>query len=233
VKRNHENGQAGTSRPAPDEVQAWTVPLTVSADLAGLLFDLLSAGERIRARRFRLAQDQQRFVATHAALRLILGRCLGIDASDIAFETREGKPRLLRSNGMRFNLSHSGDLAMIAVAWDREVGIDIEQIGDHFELDGIAQRFFPAHEAAEWQALPAPQRVRAFYQMWVAKEALLKGTGEGLDPLGEPSTRAHDFAVQQLPAPSGYTAAVAVQGQGWHLTCDTFDIAASLKLVYA
>jgi len=135
-----------------------------------------------------------------------------------------------------FNLAHAAGLALYAVINDREIGVDLERVHPVTEMDQIAERFFSAQESAALRALPPDQRQEAFFNCWTRKEAYLKASGEGLaQPLdqfsvslrpGEPAklvSIAGDFQeasrwfIQAFSPADGYVAAVAVQGQGWHL----------------
>ena len=81
---------------------------------------------------------------------------------------------------LRFNLSHSGDLALLGVTRDQEIGVDLEQIQDRIATEQIAKRFFSPREVAMLCALPPPVRQEAFFKCWTRKEAFIKGIGVGL-----------------------------------------------------
>jgi 4'-phosphopantetheinyl transferase len=145
--------------------------------------DLLSAPEQVRAEKFKFARDRDLFVAAHVALRSILARYLQQSATDIDFRTSpNGKPSLATGSSAHvcFNLSHSGDLAVIAVASSREVGVDVELIKQDFAFDEIAERFFTTREVAALWALPNDVRSQGFFKCWTGKEAFLKAKGTGL-----------------------------------------------------
>jgi 4'-phosphopantetheinyl transferase len=151
------------------EVHLWRIRLAPCSD------ELLSEDERARARRFRFPLHRERFVAARSALRRILAAYLDLDPAGLRFQySPHGKPRL-EQEWLRFNLAHSEDLALCAVAHGREVGVDIERIRPRPD-EGIPERFFSPSEAAQLRGLPPP----AFYRYWTAKEAWLKARGEGL-----------------------------------------------------
>jgi 4'-phosphopantetheinyl transferase len=165
----------------------------------------LTPDERARAARFHFERDRIRYIASHAALHELLGDREIVLAAD-------GKP-YLRDGSLHFNLSHSGDYALIAIASDAEVGVDIEQHRERVSWNEIAVRFFTKREVAVMRG------EADFFRFWVMKEAVLKAAGKGLagglanvecladvvtTPLG-------DFRVKVLDAPAGYSAAVALR----------------------
>src|SRR5262249_28909765 len=128
-----------------------------------------------------LARDREQFIAAHALLRRVLAQCLNCAPGDVTFGvTANGKPYLTGSAiDLRFNLSHSGERSMIALAAGRDVGIDVEQERS-VEVLGIAKRFFAPGEAAVLHTRsPAEQQI-AFFRCWTRKEAFIKALGEGL-----------------------------------------------------
>jgi 4'-phosphopantetheinyl transferase len=179
------------------EVHVWRVALDVEADP---LWTLLSADERQRAERFHRDEHRRRFVAAHAALRLILGTYLDATPEMLAFELGEhGKPSLRRApdqDGARleFNLSHSADLALVAVTRDHPVGVDVERWSEVEHLE-LAERFFSRAERDALRALAsvAEQLDAGFFAAWTRKEAYLKATGHGI------SRGLHHFDVTLAP----------------------------------
>ncbi|HVX44950.1 MAG TPA: 4'-phosphopantetheinyl transferase superfamily protein [Mycobacteriales bacterium] len=179
----------------------------------------LSREERERAGGFDDPAQRRRFTTAHVALREILGTTLGCDPGGIALSRgRYGKPRCA---GPPFNLSHSGEHALLAVGTIREVGIDLEQVRPRFPVEAFARRYFPATEADLVGADPA-----RYAALWTRKEACVKVAGERLVrglrlPVAEldaPITAADErtapgpFHCADLVAPTGYAAAVAVAG---------------------
>jgi 4'-phosphopantetheinyl transferase len=142
---------------------------------------VLSADELLRAGRMKSEGGRTRAVVTRAALRKLLARELGRKPEEIAFSVGpHGKPRLGdHSSGVRFNLSHSAALALIAIARDVEIGVDLEEIKPRPDLDRVARRVFTQ---AEREAV-ALGGAEAFYRHWVAKEAFVKATGRGVESL--------------------------------------------------
>ena len=146
--------------------------------------ELLSPDERDRAERFHFEQHRRRFLIAHIALHWILGRYLQIAPARLYFDLgSNGKPKLppaLANSGIEFNLSHSNDLALLAVNLIGEVGVDIEYVKPGFKFEEIAERFFTAREAAVLRGLPSELQRQAFFKCWTCKEAFLKAKGTGL-----------------------------------------------------
>ncbi|MFE2499208.1 4'-phosphopantetheinyl transferase family protein [Streptomyces scopuliridis] len=155
------------------------------ADAAGLAPGVLDAGERQRAAAFHRSADRRCYVAAHVSLRLLLGAYLGQDPAAVRL-VREPCPSCGGPHGrpvaegreVRFSLSHSGDLALIALA-DTPVGADVERIPALDMVTETASALHPA-EVAEPAALPEADRPGGFARVWVRKEACLKGLGTGL-----------------------------------------------------
>jgi 4'-phosphopantetheinyl transferase len=188
---------ADCSALAADEIRVWCVELdagleTAAVDAAepGLEIALLAPDEQERAARFVRARDRRRFVRCRAALREILGCLLGQSPDSIRFRARgRGKPELDTgawedgSHAIRFNVSHSSDLALIAACRGRELGVDLEQVRRIGEAGRIVDSFFSPSEQAEFAAIADDAKPRAFMRGWTRKEAILKGLGSGIGGL--------------------------------------------------
>ncbi|RVT85287.1 4'-phosphopantetheinyl transferase superfamily protein [Rhodobacteraceae bacterium CCMM004] len=158
-------------------VDLWVWPIGAPADADRAL---LSADESARADRFVFDRDRDRFVAARAGLRRALAAVTGTAADALAFAYEQnGKPRI--DGGPVFNLSHSGDLAALAVAAggvDPILGLDIEA-PRAVERD-LPERVFSAAERAELAALPDAAWEAGFFAGWTRKEAVIKALGDGL-----------------------------------------------------
>ena len=165
----------------PGTAQVWSVALDLFHADAKRLEAVLCAEERRRAARYRREQDRVRFIAARATLRCLLAAHLGAEPHEIAFAYgANGKPALSPGGGLEFNLSHSGDLAVIALAHDREVGVDVERLRPLSSAQRIAERLWSSGEAAALGTLDEDARLTAFFATWTRKEAVVKALGEGI-----------------------------------------------------
>jgi 4'-phosphopantetheinyl transferase len=212
----------------PGEVQVVHVALDAVAG-ADRFRPLLSADERARADRFRFAPDRTRFTVARGVLRGLLGARLGVAPAAVGFAYgAHGKPAIASpptGAWLRFNVSHSGDVALVALARDRDVGVDVERIRPDVRSDDLARRFFSPRENAVLAALPDEARRLAFFRIWTAKEAFVKATGEGVarglagfdvvDAAGAPQLRLDEpaqWSLRDLSVAPGYAAAVVAEG---------------------
>lgn len=162
-------------------VHLWRASLTELLPQEQDFRALLSSDELDRADRFRFEKHRQRFTIARGVLRSILALYTQELPQNISFSYGpRGKPALNNNTlKLQFNVSHSEDKAVYAFTREAEIGIDIEKIEPKFK-DGVAKRFFSEQENHELLQLPETERVVAFYQLWAAKEALIKAVGEGL-----------------------------------------------------
>jgi 4'-phosphopantetheinyl transferase len=171
-------------RTAVKELHVWSVCLDGPAVSAEAAWHCLSADERQRANRFRYDRDRRRFITCRGGLRQILGWYAQVDAASIRFQYgQQGKPRLAASHallGLRFNLSHSDNLALFAVARQRDVGIDCEHIRAIPDLDSLADLSFGKLVQQTFRQIPAEEKTAAFFRLWTLQEALAKAQGQGL-----------------------------------------------------
>jgi 4'-phosphopantetheinyl transferase len=197
-------------------VHIWRLNLDLTVEQLHRMWQLLSAEESERAERFRFQRDRIRFIAAHGALRLILGTYVGVDSRCLKFGTGEfGKPFIASPPGCRvtFNLTHSGRAALIAVALDRAVGVDLELVRSIPMAQSIVERMFSADDRRRYHAAPVREREHYFFRLWTQRESYLKATGQGLSD-AERRTTEPDTAWQwQYLAPyPGYVGAVVVSG---------------------
>jgi 4'-phosphopantetheinyl transferase len=164
-----------------DTVRVWSVELDRGEHDVAALGGVLTADELLRAGRIRSEEGRPRAIVGRAATRKLLARELGRAPEEITFAAGpHGKPRIDdQHTDVRFNLSHSAGLALIAIAHGVEVGIDVEEIRPRNDLSGVTRRVFTE---AEREAVEVGGE-RAFYRHWVAKEAFVKATGRGIGSL--------------------------------------------------
>jgi 4'-phosphopantetheinyl transferase len=156
------------------------MPLPPASEVRVHVLDLTRApaGDLLPSSDLRRAERQgARWANARAGLRQVLGGYLDEDPASLRIR-EEGKPRLERPSPLRFNLTHSGDVAVIAVATEREVGVDVERIEEDRDVTRLAKRMFLNAEQAAVSEADDP--TLAYHQHWVAKEAFAKATGKGL-----------------------------------------------------
>ena len=150
-------------------------------------------------------------MAARWALRGVLASYLQDDPVGIELSAdQRGKPRLAALGAsLRFNLSHSGGLALVAVGWDRDVGVDVERIEPRRNLPALARRALSTEAAEQIETLPEDERLTAFHAAWTRREAVAKCLGVGLGaPLPEAPVVVENFHVG-----AGFSAALAVLGE--------------------
>jgi len=218
----------------PDDVHV--VRFCLEETFAGAT-ELLDDAERGRAARFVFDRDRRRFIAAHAWVRLVLGRCLDRAPASLRFAaSSHGKPHLVDPPiDVRFNLSHAGERALLALTVGLDVGVDVEEERP-IEILDLARRFFAAAESDTLVALPAPEQHAAFFRCWTRKEAFVKALGEGLSfPLDafevsladedspqllRASRAPHalrDWRIRALRMEPGYAAALAAEAGDWRI----------------
>lgn len=185
----------------PGTLHVWRIRLSQSESVVRALERHLSADEVRRADRYHLGLDRTRYVIAHGALRELLSEYTAHTPRGVSFDhTATDKPFLSNDRGeqhLRFNLSHSGEWAVVALALSTDLGIDIEQIDSNVSTEAVAKRFFSRSEFEALQSVPLEQRTIAFFSTWTRKEAYLKARGEGI------ANRLRNFSIsidpEQIP----------------------------------
>jgi 4'-phosphopantetheinyl transferase len=181
------------------EICIWQASLAVTSSELHQFALTLSADEQKRADRFRFPRDAHRFIVGRGILRALLGRYLQISPEQLQFCYGDhGKPALVSdlADGLTFNISHSEELMLCAIARGCHVGIDLEYLRPVNNLEELTQRFFSPQEHAAIHALPEASRLRSFFQHWTCKEALLKASGDGLMDLSAIALHIHSDIAQ-------------------------------------
>jgi 4'-phosphopantetheinyl transferase len=181
---------SGLSLPAPislppDEVHVWiTEPEKIEEPrLLADYEELLSPEEREKQKRFHFERHRRQYLVSHALVRLTLSRYAPVPPEAWTFRTNEyGCPAVNRegSPGLCFNLSHTDGMAMVAVAIDAELGVDVEDTQRPGEVVDLADHYFAPSEVAALRALPSGQQRERFFEYWTLKEAYIKARGMGL-----------------------------------------------------
>jgi 4'-phosphopantetheinyl transferase len=229
-----------TLSPQTGEVHVWRVDLEQPEQVVTQFRATLEQDELYRADRFHFEKDRRAFVVSRGFLRHVIGRYLRTKPEALRFSYGAyGKPALdgeHKHSPLRFNMSHSRGVALVAVTESTELGVDVEYIRADFATEDIARRFFSPREVEAFNALPNEQRVAAFFRCWSRKEAYIKAIGRGLSqPLdgfdvtlgpGEPAAllRADEddvsrWSMSDLDVSEDYAAALVVEGQISKVRC--------------
>lgn len=175
---------ATTASFADGTIEVVVTRLDVGPEAVRASAALLSDAERQRATRFAFDRDRRRFTVARARLRQLLAARLGTRPESVELTYGvHGKPSLARrfaDSGLRFNVSHSDDVAVCALSRGREIGIDVEAVRVIPGADDIAARFFSRRENEVYRALDSRDRPLGFFNCWTRKEAFIKALGEGL-----------------------------------------------------
>ncbi|MEW6742822.1 MAG: 4'-phosphopantetheinyl transferase superfamily protein [Planctomycetota bacterium] len=232
---------------AKSDLHVWRLRVDRARARVSEFQQLLDPEELERARRFVHPLDRDRFIVRRALLRTILGEYSRRPPAHLRFRVSPfGKPSLAddarqdqrAEHDLRFNLSHSHGLALLAVAPGREVGIDIERIRPEIVAEKLAERFFAPAEVAALRSLPDESQPAGFFNAWSRKEAYVKAVGRGLSLSlasfevslrpGEPARLlatlpdprdAGRWSLRALDADPAYAAAVVIEGQESCLKC--------------
>ena len=215
---------------ATRDIDVWAVQVSAPDVVVEHYFATLSPDERVRAGRYRFEDHRRSFILSRGVLRALLGCYVSAPAGKIQFSYGErGKPHLFGvTTDIRFNSSHSANVALYAMTRHCDLGVDIEKIRLLEDMHQVADRFFCPEEAQELRSLPWAEQESAFFNCWTRKEAYIKAVGHGLsmplngfrvtlkpgDPvefvhLGNDRQGARKWTLQSIPIAPGYAAAVA------------------------
>ncbi len=228
-----------------DEVHLWRIDLDKVAVAESRWRTVLSQDEITRADRFKFTRDRQNFTATRALLRILVGSYLTRNPQQLSFTYGEnGKPYFRQGPAeVDFNVSHSGERALIAIARGRPLGVDIEQIRGNIDCESLARHYFSTSEEAALFTLEVSERSRAFFRCWTRKESYIKARGAGLAlPLHSfdvslsqternlllatrpDASEAALWSIRAIETGEGYEAALCGKGRDWILRSPCADI---------
>lgn len=239
-------------RPAPThwpriatDVQVWRIPLDPPEERLAACRALLADDERARSDRYHFPADGRRFAVARGALRCILSAITFVAPAALTFDyDAHGKPSLAAgqtTSAVEFNVSHAGDLALVAVSVGRAIGVDVERLRPIEQMDDLVRQTFTAREQAAFALIPLDRRRRAFFEVWTRKEAMLKALGVGLsrepstiDVWGDPDIQLGDpaesalWTVLELDPGMDYVGALAVRArnvtvQTWEWRAEAFE----------
>jgi 4'-phosphopantetheinyl transferase len=228
VTAGHQVGLVPTTdRALSEAVHVWSAWV----DEPGLVGDLhlLDDDEQARAERYRFDLDRRRFIARRVLLRTVLAGYLGVEPATVRYRTSPmGRPELAPPCGITFSTSHADGLAVVAVASERPVGVDVERIRPIPDALDLALHFFSHREYEHLLAATEVGRSDAFLRLWTRKEAYIKAVGagmamplDGFDVLDAEDGRhprlreangGLSYAMTSLEAPPGYLGTVAASG---------------------
>lgn len=221
-----------------NKIDFWYCNLGLNRSKLDAYFALLSNDEKARSSRFKFDRDRECYIISRGILRLLLAGYLRQEPHDFVFSyTQFGKPFLAVDGSLRFNISHSGNMAVFGFARNEEIGVDIEKIKDDFDILELAQNFFAQKEIEVLEHLPKEALPGAFFRCWTRKESFIKAEGSGLSfPLDQfavslaqdkpaellttqwdPNEKEHWQLFSYIPAEE-YVAAVAIRSQA-HTFC--------------
>jgi 4'-phosphopantetheinyl transferase len=157
------------------------VDLRLAPDAQARAYEVLSGEERARADRLASGAARRRYVAARAALREHLAGELGVAAADVSLRAgRWGKPEVAAHHGLQFSLAHCGDLAVLALRRGGALGVDVEALAHRERWPALLDRISAPSERTAARADAERRGPVAFYERWVAKEAVVKALGRGL-----------------------------------------------------
>ena len=235
---------------APHVVQVWVIVLPHVRGSLESLRGILSPEESSRAARFAFERDRHRFILVRGTLRVLLAQYLNQDPARISFRYgAHGKPALIAepnsSADLRFNLSHSGDYCLCAVALGREVGVDVEVVRSDVACLDLAERFFTRREYDDLRQAPEENRHARFFSHWTCKEAYLKARGMGIasglarldvifhadgsvscDAVDDATAPGARWIVRPVPMAGNVAAAVAAEGDDWEVAVSDYPVRA-------
>jgi 4'-phosphopantetheinyl transferase len=222
------------------EVHIWRIGLEQPDDFLEKFRATLEPDELERASRFHFEKHRRHFIVGRGFLRDVLSRYLKTKPEALRFSYGTyGKPALAGEHeysSLRFNMSHSHNLALLAITEEKQLGIDVEHIRADFASEDIARRFFSRVEVESFNALATEEQVAAFFRCWTRKEAFIKATGKGLSQsldsfdvtlapavqaalLRVEDDNASRWSISDVDVGSDYAASLVVEGVASKIEC--------------
>lgn len=218
-------------------IDLWIVRLAATANEVAEVREFLSDDEILRANKFKFEKHQNDFITGRGLLRSILGRYLGLPASQVSFDYGpQGKPTLssAHTEHIFFNLAHSNECILFAFNRKCELGVDVEFIRDLPDIEMLAGYHFTAAERERFAAVAQERRAEAFFNCWTRKEAYFKAIGKGLSSpsdacevslapdepavfirLAEEQPAISEWKLFHLAPMPGYVGALAIPSAGY------------------
>jgi 4'-phosphopantetheinyl transferase len=176
----------GTEKPSFENLKlhsfhVWKMPLTTTDEELHTLESILDENEKKQAQAFVIEQVRKNFIAAHGNLRKVLAMYLNLNSQEVEFNfSQYKKPYLIQNREIQFNLSHSHDMAVVAVAFNKPIGIDIESLHrNNIDFIGLAKNTFTAQEFLQLEQADPENTKHYFYTLWTQKEAIIKAIGKG------------------------------------------------------
>ncbi|HSS65655.1 MAG TPA: 4'-phosphopantetheinyl transferase superfamily protein [Gammaproteobacteria bacterium] len=223
-------------------VDVWRISTALNEERAANFGSVLSPDQQARAKRMRVRDKRRQYIIAQGLTRILIGKVVDADPESLEFSRGpKGKPYLggrFADAGIQFNMTHTSNMALIALTLKREIGIDIERIRHNLQWEKLVRRYFSPLEHYHYSKLPESVRLRAFFTCWTRKEAVLKAIGTGLggglgsfdvsvDPDAPPALlgdrwqgRFHgDWTITQLDPGEGYVATLVTERDGFEVRC--------------
>ncbi len=144
-------------------------------------WSILDKSEQDYASAMKNDRLRRNYVEVHARLRTLLGEAVNVAPERLRLDkSQHGKPYLVDYPELAFNLSHTGNKLVVAMAYHCELGVDIEQCKPRTTLAALVDKCFAEEEKNDWLKLPKSEQTLAFYRFWTRKEAFVKATGRGI-----------------------------------------------------
>ncbi len=165
----------------PNQTHVWYIYFSQQLNILSYFLSILSKDEIEKASKFRFEKDKNCSIITRGALRFLSGKYLTENPEDIKFKYGEfGKPYYNMETELKFNVSHSGNMAVIGFVLNDDIGVDVEEMKSDFEVFDIASNYFSDYEIKSLKEIPIQNHVKGFYRCWTRKESFIKAKAKGL-----------------------------------------------------